>query len=301
VNDGPDADVKALLNELIPIHHNLRIVHFDASTKQTGGKKEPLAAGISKAKYDWLLLTDSDCVVGPEWIQSMMNCASGRKPVVLGNGPLEPGAGLVNVMSGFDNTMIAIQYMSFALKGWPYMGVGRNLLYHKKVYAKANGFQDHIDLASGDDDLFVQRVANRDNVALNLDARSFVYSPAKSIWGALISQKRRHVSTSKRYKWKLKVRIGLTGLSFIVMWLGGVIIATQADAVPVVLFVMAAVVQWAVFALIARHLRSRGEGHRTMERYIPLYPLWAILYALFLSLIGIIALFGRPPKSWNPS
>ncbi len=299
VNDGPDDNVSALLNTLIPNHDNLRIIPFDASKKQTGGKKEPLAAGIAQAKYGWLLMTDSDCTVQKEWIQSMMNCASRKKPIVLGYGPLAPGPGIVNAISVFDTTMIAVQYMSFALKGWPYMGVGRNLLYHRSLYDAVDGFQSHIDLASGDDDLFVQSVVNRANVSVNLDSKSFVFSSAKESWQTLFAQKRRHVSTSSRYKWRLKTRIGLVGLSFIFAWLGGILMITTFSAVPIGIFVIGSGVQWAVFASITRRLNSDGEHGAGIMRFIPLYPLWAVLYALFLARIGTLAIFGKSPATWD--
>lgn len=301
VNDGPDNDVRLLLNTLIPHYDNLTVVQFDSSTKQNGGKKEALAAGIAKAQYDWLLMTDADCTIQPGWIQSMMNCASRKKPIVLGYGPLNPGNGIVNALSGFDTAMIAMQYMSFALKGWPYMGVGRNLLYHRRLYDKADGFRDHLDLVSGDDDLFVQSVATRENVTLNLDPKSFVRSSAKNTWSDLIGQKKRHVSTSGHYKRSLKARIGLVGLSFIAMWLGGLLIVAMLFAVPAAVFVLGAGVQWAIFASIARRLDIRSQSGRDMKRFVLFYPFWAIFYAIFLMIIGIIALSGRPPKSWNPS
>lgn len=301
VNDGPDNDVRMLLNTLIPYHDNIKVVPFDASAKQTGGKKEPLAAGIAHAQYDWLLLTDSDCHVQPGWIQSMMECASKKKPIVLGYAPLINAKSVVNAISRLDTAMIAMQYMSFALKGWPYMGVGRNLLYHRRLYDRVGGFSDHMNLASGDDDLFVQSIATRENVAVNLDPKSFVYSSAKKTWGELFNQKRRHVSTSVRYQRPLKARIGLVGISFIAMWIGGLLIASVSFGVPALIFLVCAVMQWVVFGQIAGRLGSDSNHGHGMRRYALLYPFWAIGYAVYLMIIGIIALSGRPPKTWNPS
>jgi hypothetical protein len=61
----------------------------------------------------------------------------------------------------FETVYSAVQYLSFALNGSPYMGVGRNLIYHKSLFAEANGFKSHEKIASGDDDLFINQVANK--------------------------------------------------------------------------------------------------------------------------------------------
>lgn len=47
-----------------------------------------------------------------------------------------------------------------ALAGNPYMGIGRNLAYRKSLYEKHKGFADHLQLQRGEDDLFINAVAN---------------------------------------------------------------------------------------------------------------------------------------------
>ena len=41
------------------------------------------------------------------------------------------------------------------------MGVGRNLAYKKSLFFKNKGFASHINITSGDDDLFIQEVAKK--------------------------------------------------------------------------------------------------------------------------------------------
>jgi hypothetical protein len=48
-----------------------------------------------------------------------------------------------------------MQYFSWAKVGHPYMGVGRNLTYKKEEFFNVNGFINHIQIRSGDDDLFI--------------------------------------------------------------------------------------------------------------------------------------------------
>ena len=43
------------------------------------------------------------------------------------------------------------------------MGIGRNLAYRKSLYEKHKGFTDHLQLQRGEDDLFINAVANKYN------------------------------------------------------------------------------------------------------------------------------------------
>jgi len=96
--------------------------------------------------------------------------------------------------------LTAIQYFSWAKMGRPYMGVGRNLAYKKEDFFNVNGFIDHIQVRSGDDDLFINQAANSSNTAISYSPESFTYSAPKTTYNDWFIQKRRHVATAKHYK-----------------------------------------------------------------------------------------------------
>ena len=82
--------------------------------------------------------------------------------------------GLLNKLIRFDTFNIAQQYLSFALNGLAYMGVGRNLAYKKSIFFDNKGFASHIHIPSGDDDLFIQEVANINNISIELKSLSYI-------------------------------------------------------------------------------------------------------------------------------
>ena len=117
----------------------------------------------------------------------------------------------------------ALQYVSFANWGLPYMGVGRNMLYHKSLFLANNGLVAHADLLSGDDDLFVRDVATATNTTVCLSANSIVDSAAKETWGDYIQQKTRHLSTSVRYKPLIQLLLGVLSASHLLVYFFGAI------------------------------------------------------------------------------
>ena len=60
--------------------------------------------------------------------------------VVLGYGAYHKRPGMLNKLIRFETFHTALQYLSFALAGMPYMGVGRNLSYKKKLFLQSKGF-----------------------------------------------------------------------------------------------------------------------------------------------------------------
>jgi hypothetical protein len=101
------------------------------------------------------------------------------------------------------------------MRGNAYMGVGRNLSYHKPVFFRSKGFAKHNHILSGDDDLFINENATSQNVAVEISPASFTYSESKKSFGAWMKQKARHLSTSKLYKPGHKFYLGAANGSII--------------------------------------------------------------------------------------
>lgn len=188
------------------------IMRVVQNTTEHKGKKMALSHGINNAKYDWLLMTDADCRVGEKWVKSMRSMSLDHQ-IVLGYAPLDRSKSWIGKFARYETYYTALQYLSFALAGRPYMGVGRNLMYHRNIFDDADGFTSHTDIASGDDDLLINYAANAVNTTICLDPESFVYSPGKETFSSFIRQKTRHVSSSHRYRWVDKLLLGLSSIS----------------------------------------------------------------------------------------
>lgn len=210
VNDASDDDTFYLLRELSDKYAHLKVVNLLQNLNFYVGKKFPLSIGIKSASYPTLLLTDADCYPsGPHWIESMQSVFTDKTEIVLGYGAYLPQPGLLNRLIRFDTLNVAMQYMSLALWRLPYMGVGRNLAYHKELFHKVGGFVKHYKISSGDDDLFINQVANGVNTRIQTVAEAITYSRPKQTFGSWYRQKKRHLTTGGLYKARHKFILGL--------------------------------------------------------------------------------------------
>jgi len=214
VNDGSTDETGDVLKRLNSKYKGLYITTIPENTKLRQGKKLAVTIGIKAAKNEWILLTDADCKpVSKNWINNMQNNFSDKNELVLAYGGYMEQKGFLNKLIRFDSMFIAMQYFSFALAGIPYMGVGRNLAYRKSLFFKNKGFAGHLKLKSGDDDLFVNKVATKDNTGIELSQESFTRSVPESKFGSWIYQKKRHLTTGHLYQLKHKLILGTEILS----------------------------------------------------------------------------------------
>ncbi len=228
VNDASVDQSSSLLHEFSLKYKHLKVIEIDVESEKQG-KKYALTKAIEASKYDYLLFTDADCYPTSEnWIKLMMSAFTKKTDIVLAYGAYEQSKGFLNKLIRFDTLFIALKYLSFAKAGLPYMGVGRNLAYRKSCFINNQGFESHIHIKSGDDDLFVNKIANKENTSVSFNFEGITKSIPEKTFKKILKQKRRHLTTGLKYRLIHEVLLGAESFS-IVLFYFTIIIALFSD------------------------------------------------------------------------
>ena len=218
VNDCSQDDTEVVLKRFCQKYEHLRTTFLREDEKFVHGKKLALTVGIKAAQFEYVVLTDADCqAVSKNWLKQIA-ASLGKKSIVLGYGGFLQRKGFLNRLIRFDTLWIALQYLSFAKSGLPYMGVGRNLAYHKSLFFGVKGFASHARLESGDDDLFINQVANHRNTTVLYNEDSHTRSRPKIRFKHWVDQKRRHFTTSGHYRFIHKFLLSLEPASRVLFY-----------------------------------------------------------------------------------
>lgn len=208
-----DATIDVLRTMKKRYPERLHVTQVKPSRGFDSSKKFALTMGIKAARYENLVFTDADCYpTSNQWLK-YLGGALNKRPMVLGYGGMIKEKGLLNALIRFETAVIGMQYLALAKAGLPYMGVGRNLAYKAHLYHKQKGFSKHLHLKSGDDDLMVNAASDSKNTSIALNEFCITKTPAKSTFRKWIIQKKRHLTTASRYKWKHKFILTLLPLS----------------------------------------------------------------------------------------
>jgi glycosyltransferase involved in cell wall biosynthesis len=292
VNDNSTDEGKYVIEEFQRTFKNINHIQLTQEAKMISGKKFPLSMGIKSAKYEIVLLTDADCIPASEfWIQKMQDAYDENTEIVLGYGAYHKREGLLNKLIRYETFHTAIQYLSYALAGKPYMGVGRNLSYKKEVFLRNKGFSSINQIPSGDDDLFINQVANARNTAIVIDPQAHMLSEPKKSWGDWMTQKYRHYTTSKYYKGAHKFLLGLYSLTlFLVYPLLAVSVLFFNWWMPLAVFGIRLLVQAIIFF---KSMQKLNEAD--LWPWFLLLDIWMFFYYIFT----IPAIWKAPRRNWN--
>lgn len=284
VDDGSEDHTQEILAQYALRYPKLHLTFVPAEARLRSSKKLALTLAAKASQYDYLLLTDADCrPASPNWISEMMKgFANEQTEVVIGFGAYFEEPTIINHIIEYDTLFNGLQYLGLALARHPYMGVGRNLAYKKSTFFDHKGFAGLLGCKAGDDDLFVNKVATRNNTAVVCSPESLTLSIPKTNYKEWNQQKYRHLSVSPNYKFGTKVRLtaepAIRGIFYLALiacsvW-GSWLVALAAIA----LFLIRLMMQMIIINTSARKLLLRpfGLGIIFYDIFFPLNSLFKI-------------------------
>ncbi|GIV33044.1 MAG: glycosyl transferase family 2 [Chitinophagales bacterium] len=290
VNDGSTDNTAGGLQSIN--HNRLRVISHQKRDDDFSGKRSALRAGLEAAAYEIILLTDADCLpASNRWIQCMVSALQEGQQIVLGYSPYLPEEGLLNRFIRYENFLTALYYLSFASAGFPYMGVGRNLLYRKSVLAEIKTPVTKRTLMSGDDDLTVNRLAHKQNVALMIHPDAHVFTLAPAAFSAFIHQKRRHYAAGYHYRMRHQAVLGTLYFSQVAFNVTFLILLLQGFMLigAITIFLIKNFLQLLIFRKAMQKLNVHNLWLFT--------PVFDICASLFFVTLGSLSLF--KVKTWK--
>ena len=188
-------------------HDNLTVLdlakYFGDASEKKPNKKKALTIGIKNAKGQLIMTTDGDCLMGEQWLETMVSfylCHDYK--FITGPVMLRPSKNLLTLFQQMDViSMIGITGGTIA-NGYPTMCNGANLLYEKKAFLEVDGYKGNTDIPTGDDIFLMQKIEMMSPDAIgfvrNIDA--CVYSLPEGSFQDFIAQRVRWTSKSTAFQ-----------------------------------------------------------------------------------------------------
>ena len=203
----------------------IKLLQLNEDKPLNSYKKKAIAEAISQSTGELMVATDADCRMGPQWLSSIVNYYETRNPVMISS-PVT----YFEEKSLFENLQ-TLEFGYLVAMGASFIGNnkastcnGANFAYRKDVFYEVGGFKGIDELASGDDELLLQKVAEKyaDKIAFLKLREAIVYTHAKPNLKEFLNQRRRWASKSTKYKDKKIVALAVG------IWLFNVLILVNA-------------------------------------------------------------------------
>lgn len=291
VDDRSDDATGSLLEEAARRHSHITPLRVTDLLPDVAPKKRALDLAIRSAKGEIILLTDADCTPPPTWARTMVQYYQDGVAGVVGYSPYRFDLPMPALLKG----MLALDYFSlFAVAaassayGRTLTASGTNFSYRKQVYFDAGGFESIKQWISGDDDLFLHEVQQKQlgRFAFALDSRAYVPAAAPTTWRQFWHQRIRYASKGKQYGFGMTA--GLVAVYiFNVLLVGGVVAGLFLSDD----WLLSASALWLAKLLLEASFLSHAAELFQEQHLLRYFIPTAILHPLYIILFGFLGLF----------
>ena len=195
-------DVLTMMDQRSDILMHTKI---DEKTRAMSHRKLAVLLGTKSAHYDLILMTHAECMpASAEWIGGLVNhFANPGIEVVLGPVVYERRTGFLSRFCQFDLFQRLLLMFGIALSMKAYAGWGQNLAFRKSTFYanRSQGFQRHLKMQPGEDDLFVADVARYGNVAVDCTPQTVMTDQSKPLFINWSLDRLNRGFTSRLYPW----------------------------------------------------------------------------------------------------
>ncbi len=266
----------------------VKLLKLNESEPLNSYKKKAIATAIAVATGELIVTTDADCRMGPDWLATVVAYAEAQGSFLVSS-PV-----VYSEERSFFEELQTLEFLYLIGLGGAGIGNrqpstcnGANLAYRRDIFHELGGFNGIDHLASGDDELFLHKVAARypDKIGFCKAKEAIVYTDAKRSLGGFINQRRRWASKSTHYRNKGVVALGIAIWLFNVLLLATALMACFAAPGLWMALALAFTLKLAVETLFLYPL-CRFADRRGLLAYLPLLTLMHVVYMVYIGLAG---------------
>lgn len=252
------------------------------------GKKAALQEAIALARAPWVVCTDADCRVSPDWLLAHHAAHDAETHFV--SGPvLLTGQGVLAALQGLELAGLVASGAAGILLGAPTMCNGANLSYRRTSFVAVNGFSGNTHVASGDDEFLLHKLhaAFPAGIRFLKHEQAIVCTAAQPTVQQLLRQRVRWASKWQHYRTAaprrlavlvLAANVALAGGAVALLWLPNLIFWTTAA--------------WAVKLGADVLFLTPVLRFFNRQRWLLWVPVLQLAYAPYALLIGMAGLRG---------
>lgn len=203
---GRDTDYYEELTRQRLLYPNLSVTKIEFNPRFPISVKMALNVGIKSARNEHIIITTTSAIPASEQWLAMMGKGFMRGNIVLGYTAIEPTEGIKNYLMRMSRFQTSLYWLAAAVNRQTFKGSRHNFGFTKSIYFGAKGFT-HLNMNIGEEDLFIQRIAKRNNVSVALIPKATMIEHP---WGGLkwwISELRHYGSAYNLYPIGVRNRI----------------------------------------------------------------------------------------------
>lgn len=268
------------------------LLQLNEGDKLNSYKKLAISRAIAQASGEIVVTTDADCRMGTKWLRTIVHYFEKS------GGYMVSSPVAYSEEKSYFERLQTLEFLYLIGLGAAGIGNGNpttcngaNLAYRRELFYEMEGFNGIDNLASGDDELFLHKVAEKyaKKIGFCKSKDAIVYTDAKATLSSFINQRRRWASKSTKYRDKrvvwLGVSIWLFNLSLIASLVQFVVDLPNINILFLIAFGMKVLAEFVFIYPLCDFISRRS----LLMHLLPL----SLVHAVYLVYIGVAGNVGK--------
>ncbi|MBK7378079.1 MAG: glycosyltransferase [Ignavibacteriales bacterium] len=270
---------------------NIKILSVPSDYSMNAHKKRAIRFGIQNAKGKIIITTDADCNHNVDWLKSLLACM--KDDVGFVSGPVEFYSN-----ESFFSKLQKIEFAGLVITGAGLIGSGKpiicnaaNIAYRKNAFDKVNGFNDQMNLSSGDDELLMQKIWKETDYKVKFctNKKAIVETDPNRTVKQFYQQRKRWASKGLFYADKFLI----VKLIFIYLFYVGLLVQLVLGIFFSIYFVFSFIISFFLKALVEFLVLKKGSKVLFDKFFLCPFPIAEIIHLPYIIIAGISGAFGN--------
>lgn len=281
-----DASTDSTVFQAQSVLKNFQLNYKIISNATRKGKKRSITYAMQFAKHEVIISRDADTFTRSfTWLQSISDFYTQHKSdLIIAPVAIADNVGILWALQAIENNVLTVLNCGSTFYQKPFLSSGANLIFTKEIFQKTNGYQNHINIPSGDDVLFLEDIKKIKGSKINYlkSLESIVYTYPCLNFQSLLDQKTRWASKFKVNPNKLNSTLAIIGFLVNAGWLFCLFYALlmpQKGELSLIFVLLKLLIDFLLLFLASRFIKNKG----LIWYALPVgcvYPIYTLIIAL---------------------
>ena len=203
MDDASLDDTADILSMMTSRYEHLNFSRITEQVRGMSHRKLAVLLGAKGSHNEIIVMTQAQCLpASKHWLHQMArHFANPATEIVIGPVAYERRSSFLSRFCQFDLFQRLISLFSISLAIQPYAGWGQNLAFRKSTFYanRSQGFQRHLHIQPGEDDLFVADVARGKNVVMECQPDALITDQSSPLFANWSHDRLNRAFTSRLY------------------------------------------------------------------------------------------------------
>ncbi len=290
VNDNSTDNSEEILKSAIT-KKNIKSVKTVSGNLLSGQKKNAIKYGIGLSKGDIIVTTDADCIHQNNWLKSLLSYFETDTGFVSGPVDFIDDGKLFSKLQRLEFAGLIITGAGLIGNETPAICNAANLTYRKKAYHQVNGFEDNLNLSSGDDEILMQKIHSDTNYKIKvcLNKNAMVSTNPNKIFSQFFEQRKRWASKGLFYKNKILI----LKLILIFFFYLGIIVQLFLGLITSSIFLIGFIISFSIKLVLEYLILQKGIKLLYTREILKPFLLAELLHIPYIIISSVSGLFGN--------